>query len=132
MKTPELVVSTIPHVHGGNSIQKMMINFMIALLPAIGMSLYLFGSGALVVIAISVVSAVAWEVIIQKVVGKPVAISNLTGAASGLVLAMMLPPTAPWWLIRSTIMTLSSTLHPSLRTALPRRGFSIFPLKLIQ
>ena len=99
MKTPELVVSTIPHVHGGNTIQKMMINFMIALLPAVGMSLYFFGPGALVVIAISVASAVAWEAIIQKVMKRPIVISNLTGAASGLVLAMMLPPTAPWWMI---------------------------------
>ncbi|MBU1163664.1 MAG: RnfABCDGE type electron transport complex subunit D [Proteobacteria bacterium] len=99
MKTPELVVSTIPHVHGGNSVQKMMINFMIALLPAAGMSVYFFGPGAIVVIAISVVSAVAWEFIIQKVMGRPLAISNLTGAASGLVFAMMLPPTAPWWMI---------------------------------
>jgi electron transport complex protein RnfD len=99
MKTPELVVSAIPHIHSGNSIRKIMINIMIALAPAVLIGVYFFGMDTIRVIAIAVGSAIGWELLLQKIMGRPVAINNLTGAAGGLILAMILPPTAPWWMI---------------------------------
>jgi electron transport complex protein RnfD len=104
MKAPELVVSATPHIHSGNSVQKMMLNIIIALLPAVAIGIYFYGMGALVVAAVSVVSAVAWEAILQKILGRQFAISDLTAVASGLIFAAILPPTLPWWMI--TIATL--------------------------
>ncbi|MDQ7837325.1 MAG: RnfABCDGE type electron transport complex subunit D [Thermodesulfobacteriota bacterium] len=104
MKAPELVVSATPHIHSGNSVQKMMLNIIIALLPAVAIGIYFYGMGALVVAAVSVVSAAAWEAILQKILGRQLALSNLTAMASGLVFAAILPPTLPWWMI--TIATL--------------------------
>ncbi|MFH1673825.1 MAG: RnfABCDGE type electron transport complex subunit D [Pseudomonadota bacterium] len=99
MKTPELIVSAVPHVHGGNSIQKIMMNILIALVPAMVIGVYFFGVDTIRVVVIAMASAVAWEAILQKIMGRPIAISNLSGAVSGLILAMLLPPTAPWWMI---------------------------------
>ncbi len=99
MKAPELVVSAIPHVHGGNSIQKIMMNTLIALIPAVVIGVYFFGMDTIRVIVIAMASAAAWEAILQKMMGRPIAVSNLSGAVSGLILAMLLPPTAPWWMI---------------------------------
>ena len=99
MKTPELVVSAIPHVHSGNSVQKIMTNILIALIPAVAFGIYLFGTDTIRVIVIAMASAVAWEAVLQKIMARPIVISNLSGAVSGLILAMLLPPTAPWWMI---------------------------------
>ena len=99
MKTPELVVSAIPHVHSGNSVQKIMTNILIALLPAVAIGVYFFGVDTIRVIAIAMASAVVWEAVLQKIMARPIVINNLSGAVSGLILAMLLPPTAPWWMI---------------------------------
>lgn len=99
MKAPELVVTATPHIHSGNSVQKMTLSIIIALLPAVAMGWYLYGFGALKVIAISVVSAVIWEAIFQKMMGREITVSDLSAVVSGLIFAMMLPPTLPWWII---------------------------------
>ncbi len=99
MKAPELVVSSLPHIHSGNSVQKMMLNVIIALIPAIAAGVYFYGSGALVVTVVSVVCAVAWQAILQKMMGRPVTVGDLTAVVAGLLLAAILPPTLPWWMI---------------------------------
>lgn len=99
MKAPELVVTATPHIHSGNSVQKMTLSIIIALLPAVAMGWYLYGFGALKVIAISVVSAVIWEAIFQKMMGREITVSDLSAVVTGLIFAMMLPPKLPWWII---------------------------------
>ncbi|MDI6789102.1 MAG: RnfABCDGE type electron transport complex subunit D [Thermodesulfobacteriota bacterium] len=99
MKAPELVVSATPHIHSGNSVQKMMLNIIIALIPAIAAGVYFYGMGAVRVVAVSVLSAVAWQAILQKMMGRKVTINDLTAVVSGLVLAAILSPTLPWWMI---------------------------------
>lgn len=99
MNGPTLVVSPHPHIHSGNTVQKIMIDFMLALFPAVLFGLYLFGFDALRVILISVGSAIGWQALSRKVINKPFEIHDLTAAASGLILAMLLPATTPWWLI---------------------------------
>ena len=61
-----LYVSPSPHIHGGDSISKNMYGVLIALVPALLVSLYFFGLGALIVTLISVVSCVVFEYLIQK------------------------------------------------------------------
>jgi len=99
MKAPELVVSATPHIHSGNSVRKMMLNVVIALIPAIAAGVYFYGMGAVRVVAVSVISAVAWQAILQKMMGRKVTINDLTAVVSGLLFAAILPPTLPWWMI---------------------------------
>ena len=99
MKTPELVVSAIPHTHSGNSVQKMMLHILIALMPVVGIGVYFFGVDVIRVIIICITSAVVWEALFQKMMGRAIVIGNLTGVVSSLIFAMLLPPTVPWWMI---------------------------------
>ena len=62
----ELTVSPSPHIHGNLTASKCMYNVVIALLPALAVSLYFFGIGALIVTLSSILSCVIIEYLIQK------------------------------------------------------------------
>lgn len=95
-----LYVSPSPHIHGGDSISKNMYGVLIALLPALFVSLYYFGLGALVVIITSVVSCMAFEFIIQKYLMKEKpSICDGSAMLTGLLLAFNLPSNLPVWII---------------------------------
>ena len=94
------IVSSSPHVHSGDSIQKNMLYVVLALLPAYLVALYYFGVGALVVSSIAVVSCTGVEALIQRFVLKTkVSISDGSAALTGLLLAMNLPANLPWWMV---------------------------------
>ena len=75
-----------------------MLNVMIALLPAVGVSVWQFGWRPLMLIAVSMVSAVFFEWGYRRLMKKTSTIDDLSAALTGLLLAMTLPATAPWWL----------------------------------
>ena len=94
------IVSSSPHVHSGDSIQKNMLYVVLALLPAYLVALYYFGVGALVVSAIAIASCIGFETFIQRFVLKTkVSISDGSAALTGLLLAMNLPSNLPWWMV---------------------------------
>lgn len=99
MKTPEFVVSTLPHVHSGNSVRRMMLHLIIALVPAVAAATLVFGPAALRVAAVAMVSAVFWDAVLQKLFNRRLAIDDLSAAAGGLILAMLLPAYMPWWVV---------------------------------
>jgi len=99
MNSPKLVVSPNPHIHSGNLVSKIMLDFLVALIPAAAFGVYIFGFGALRVMLIAIISSVAWEALIQKISKRPLTVSDLSAVVSGLILALVMPPTAPWWLI---------------------------------
>ena len=91
------VVSGTPHVRSKESIQSIMRDVIIALVPATAAGIYYFGINALILIIAAIVSAVAFEAICQKVMKKPVTVSDLSAVVTGLLLAMNLPASAPIW-----------------------------------
>lgn len=94
------IVSSSPHVHSGDSIQKNMLYVVLALLPAYLVALYYFGVGALVVSAIAIASCMGFEAFIQRFILKTkVSISDGSAALTGLLLAMNLPSNLPWWMV---------------------------------
>lgn len=94
------IVSSSPHVHSGDSIQKNMLYVVLALLPAYLVALYYFGVGALVVSAIAIASCIGFEAFLQRFVLKTkVSISDGSAALTGLLLAMNLPSNLPWWMV---------------------------------
>ncbi|MCD4780936.1 MAG: RnfABCDGE type electron transport complex subunit D [Candidatus Omnitrophica bacterium] len=100
MKDKLLNVSLSPHVYGRFSVHQMMVDVVIALLPALAMSVYIFGLHALRVTLIAIVSAVLFEYIIQKFMLKvKPSISDGSAIVTGLLLAYNLPSNLPWWII---------------------------------
>ena len=96
---PRLLVTTSPHIHVGLSAARVMWDVNLALLPALLVSLYIFGSRALVVILMSILGAVFAEFIIQKFLLKqPVSISDGSAILTGLLLAFCVPAALPWWI----------------------------------
>lgn len=91
------VVSGTPHVRSNESIQSIMRDVLIALLPATAAGIYYFGVSALILIVASIVSAVFFEWLYEKLLKKPVTISDLSAVVTGLLLAMNLPAAAPIW-----------------------------------
>jgi len=91
-----LNVSPSPHVHGKESTQRLMLNVVIALVPAFITSVFYFGAGAIVVTATSVVSCLLFEYLIQKfVLRKPISITDGSALVTGILLAFNLPSNIP-------------------------------------
>ena len=97
----KLIVSLSPHVHSGDSVQKNMYGVIIALLPALLVSFYMFGLGAVVVTLTSVAACVFFEWAITKFILKRETCTICDGSAAltGLLLAFNLPSNLPIWII---------------------------------
>jgi electron transport complex protein RnfD len=67
-------------------------------LPALVASVFYFGFSSLVLVVLSVASAVVTEYIIQRIMKVPVAISDLSAVVTGILVAFNIPSTAPWWI----------------------------------
>ena len=86
-----------PHIHSGKSTTGIMGDVLISLLPATVAGAIIFGLRALLVIAICVISSVAFEAIFNLIVKKEQTISDLSAAVTGLLLALNLPANIPLW-----------------------------------
>ena len=87
-----LNVSPSPHTHAKDSTQKLMLDVVLALVPAFIASVFYFGMGAIIVTVTSVVSCVLFEYLIQKLVlKKPLSINDGSALVTGMLLAFNLP-----------------------------------------
>lgn len=93
-----LRISTAPHIHHPVTTQRLMIYVLLALLPTTAVGIYAFGLPALMLLAISCVTAVLSEFLWQKIAKKRVLISDCSALVTGLILGLNLPANAPWWL----------------------------------
>ena len=91
-------VSANPHVRDNGSTQKIMLDVIIALLPATIFGIYIFGASAALTVAISVATCVVVEYIYQKLMKQPITVGDLSAALTGLLLALNLPSGAPFWM----------------------------------
>lgn len=89
----QLIVSSSPHVRGQDSTQKIMLDVLLALCPAVVASVVLFGWRALLLEVICVCSCVAAEYIARRVLRRSNTIGDLSAAVTGLILALNLPVT---------------------------------------
>lgn len=93
-----LIVSSSPHIRDGSSVRRIMLDVIIALVPASLFACYIFGFPACQTILSGVTSAVVTEWVLHKLTGRVPPISDMSAAVTGLLLALCLPPTVPWWL----------------------------------
>lgn len=100
MMTNKLKVSLSPHDFGKSSVKGIMYNVVIALIPALLVSIYFFGIDAIRVNLIAIASCLFFELIIQKFILKQSpTISDGSALITGLLLAFNLPSNLPWWII---------------------------------
>lgn len=91
-------VSSNPHVRAKATTASIMGTVLIALLPAAAFGVYNFGPRAVLLILISVASAVLTEYLFERLCKKKVTVGDLSAAVTGLLLALNLPVSAPWWI----------------------------------
>lgn len=96
----KLTPKSAPHTHSGNSISSVMLHVILALLPATLFGVYLFGLPALFIVILTITSCLLAEAIALYLACKAIKPHLLDGSAilTGLLLAMSLPPWAPWWI----------------------------------
>ena len=96
----KLLVSPSPHTHGPESTRSIMRDVLIALAPATLVSILASGWSVVVLLLSGVAACVLTEYLIQKYLIKgPVTVGDLSAAVTGVLLALNLPPNAPWWLV---------------------------------
>ncbi|MBQ6815968.1 MAG: RnfABCDGE type electron transport complex subunit D [Clostridia bacterium] len=94
----KLTVSSSPHIHLGERTSGIMLDVIIALIPAAIYGIILFGINAALVVLVSVVSAMLSEFIWNKILKKENSWFDLSAAVTGLILGLCLPPRLPIWM----------------------------------
>jgi electron transport complex protein RnfD len=95
-----LTISPSPHDHGNESVSKLMVAVIIALVPAFISSVYFFGMGTIIITATAIVSCVLFEFLIQLFLMKEKpSISDGSAMVTGILLAFCLPTNLPVWLV---------------------------------
>ena len=94
----KLTVSASPHMRSKETTTGIMLDVIIALIPALVMCVVYFGLRALVLTAVCVVSCVAFEYISRVVMKRNNTIGDLSAVVTGLILAFNLPATLPFWM----------------------------------
>lgn len=92
----KMIVSSSPHIRTIESIQSVMTDVLIALFPVALMAVLLFGYQALITMLLAVVTAMVVEALWLR---KRDLYSDGSAAVTGLLFAMVLPPSPPWWLV---------------------------------
>lgn len=91
-------VSSNPHIRAKDTTAKIMLTVVVALLPATFFGIYNFGFRAALIIAISVATTVLTEFLFEKICKKQVTIGDFSAVVTGLLLALNLPVSVPWWI----------------------------------
>jgi electron transport complex protein RnfD len=95
----KLIVSHAPFLHSGRRITAYSYHTMLAALPALVLGFYHYGMPAVGVVCLSVSTAILWELVLNLVTRRPITIGDGNAAVIGLLLAMLLPATMPWWAV---------------------------------
>nr|WP_202922788.1 RnfABCDGE type electron transport complex subunit D [Psychrilyobacter piezotolerans] len=88
-----------PHVRTSETVEKVMYDVIIALLPALLMAVYVFGIQALTTTLIAVGTCMATEGIMQKIMGKDIEVKDGSAVITGILFAFVVPVTMAYWII---------------------------------
>ncbi|MDR1179862.1 MAG: RnfABCDGE type electron transport complex subunit D [Spirochaetales bacterium] len=94
-----LLLSSSPHVFTNVNVRRLMLNVIIALLPVTVYGISIFGFSAARVVLTSVVSCVLFEIIFRAVIHSKQNCGDLSAVVTGLLLALILPPSTPSWMV---------------------------------
>ncbi len=94
-KNLKLIASSSPHIRSNEDTRSIMLDVIIALLPALAWSVYCFGWKALLLTAVSVVSCVFFEWAYRKAMKKSCMVGDLSAVVTGILLSSRAPLTCP-------------------------------------
>ncbi len=92
------IISSSPHIREKDTVSGIMRDVIIALMPAVVAAIFYFRMNAAIIILLAVGSAVITEALIQKLTKQKVTINDLSAALTGLIIALNITPTAPWYI----------------------------------
>ena len=98
-KNLKLIATSNPHIRGSETTRSIMLDVIIALLPALAFAIFNFGLRALTLTAVSVVGCLFWEWLYRKLMKKPQSIGDLSCVVTGMLLAFVCPVQMPYWMI---------------------------------
>ena len=98
-KNLKLIASSSPHIRSNENTRSIMLDVIIAMLPALVWAVYNFGFKALLSVAVSVVACLFWEWLYRKLLKKPQSIGDLSAVVTGMLLAFVCPPDVAWWML---------------------------------
>jgi Na+-translocating ferredoxin:NAD+ oxidoreductase subunit D len=99
LEQKKLIVSHAPFWHSGHRVTERTYHTMLAALPAVLAGFFYYGTPAVGVVCLAVASAVLWELAINLATKRPITVGDGHAALIGLLLAMLLPATMPWWAV---------------------------------
>jgi electron transport complex protein RnfD len=127
IEVDQFMVSASPHIRCDESISKIMWTVNATLAPAALFSIYNFGMPALLNIVLCIIASMATEYFILKWQNKPMVVSDGSAFLTGLLLAMNVPATLPWYMpLAGSIFAIAIAKH-----TMGGLGFNIFNPALI-
>lgn len=94
----KLIISPSPHIHSKTDTLSLMKSVMFALYPAVGVAVWFYGWSVLLTIVICILTCDATEILCNKFLLKKNCPMDPSPGVTGMLLALNLPPTAPWYL----------------------------------
>ncbi len=101
----QLILSPSPHVQSGSTIAGIMQKVLICLIPAIIASVIFFGLNAIRVILVTTAFSLFFEYLCCRIAKKTHTLGDWSAAVTGVILALNLPPSAPWWVCAAGAFT---------------------------
>ena len=95
----KLIATSSPHVRGNETTRSLMLDVIIALIPALAIGVYFSGPRALALTIVSILGCVFFEWLYRKVMKKPQSIGDLSAVVTGMLLAFVCPVMMPYWMI---------------------------------
>ena len=95
---PRFAVASSPHISTSDSVRGAMLDVLIALVPALGVSIYFFGPRALILTLVSIAACVLFEALYCALLKKKQTIGDLSACVTGILMAMCLPVLVPYWM----------------------------------
>ena len=98
-KNLKLIATSNPHIRSNETTRSIMLDVIIAMLPALAFAIFNFGLRALTLTAVSVVACIFWEWLYRKLMKKPQSIGDLSCVVTGMLLAFVCPVHMSYWMI---------------------------------
>ena len=95
----KVVITSSPHIKSKEDTKSIMLDVLLALIPSLAVSTYVFGLRAILMTAVSIIACMVFEAIYDKIVGKENTIMDLSAAVTGVLLAFVCPVTLPYWML---------------------------------